>query len=107
MGAGGDHGRLPRIGTRVKRVDRQRSERRRRAILVVGLSFALGALSTIALTWRLAESEPPPVTGMTATEAEIVALEAEMAAHQELPAPAAQRQFAAATPPKPSATTGS
>lgn len=91
----------------MKRVDRRRSERRRRALLVVGLSFAIGALSAIALTWRLAESEPAPMTTMSATEAEIAALEAEMAAHDELPAPATQRQFSAAPAPKPSPTTGS
>jgi len=86
----------------VKRVDRQRFERRRRAVLVVGLSFALGALSAIALTWRLAESEPPPAMAMSPTEAEIVALEAE-AAHDELPAgPVLERP-----PVAPAATTGS
>lgn len=91
----------------MKRVDRRRSERRRRTLLVIGLSFALGALSAIGLTWRLSESEPPRVTTMTATEAEIAALEAELAAHDELPAPATERQFTAAPPARPTATAGS
>ena len=86
----------------MKRVDRQRFERRRRALLVIGLSFALGALTAIALSWRLAESEPPAALAMSPTEAEITALEAE-AAHDELPsAPVLERPFVA-----PAATTGS
>jgi murein DD-endopeptidase MepM/ murein hydrolase activator NlpD len=85
----------------VKRVDRRRTERRRRDLLIVGLSFALGALAAIGLTWRLVESEPPPAAALTATEAEIVALEAE-AIHDEVPtAPVLERPVA------PAATTGS
>jgi murein DD-endopeptidase MepM/ murein hydrolase activator NlpD len=37
----------------MRRVDRTRIERLRRAVLVVGLSFAAGALADTALTWRL------------------------------------------------------
>ena len=86
----------------MKRVDRRRSERRQRALLVVGLSFALGALAAIALSWRLVESEPPPALAMSPTETEIAALEAE-AIHDEVPAaPVLERPFVA-----PAATTGS
>jgi murein DD-endopeptidase MepM/ murein hydrolase activator NlpD len=65
-------------------VDRRRSERRRRVLLVVGLSFALGALAAQTLSWRLAEPEPAAET-LTATEAEIAALETD-ASHDEVPA---------------------
>ena len=91
----------------MKRVERRRAERRRRALLIVGLSFALGALTAAGLTWRLANSEPAPVAAMSATEAEIAALETELAAHEEVPSPPAQRQFAAPPPARPAATTGS
>ena len=89
----------------MKRVDRRRTERRRRGLLIVGLSFALGALSAIGLTWRLVESEPPPMPAMTATEAQIAALEAE-AAHVEIAGPRPQRALVAASG-APAATTGS
>ena len=39
----------------MKRVERRRVERVRRIARVVGLSFALGALTDVALTWRLQE----------------------------------------------------
>lgn len=39
----------------MKRVERRRMERVRRIAATVGLSFALGALTDIALTWRLHE----------------------------------------------------
>jgi murein DD-endopeptidase MepM/ murein hydrolase activator NlpD len=73
----------------VRRADRRRSERRRRTLQVVGLSFALGALAASALTWRLtAEPDAPTPAAMAMTEssAEIAALEAE-AAHAEVSAP--------------------
>ena len=41
----------------MKRFERQRVERLRRGALIVGLSFALGALADVALTWRLHEFE--------------------------------------------------
>ena len=88
----------------MKRVDRRRTERRRRGLLVVGLSFALGALAAIGLTWRLVESEPPSIPAMSATEAQIAALEAE-AAHVEIARPGSQRTLTA--PTAPAATTGS
>jgi murein DD-endopeptidase MepM/ murein hydrolase activator NlpD len=37
----------------MKRFERRRFERRRRVVITVGLSFALGALTNEALTWRL------------------------------------------------------
>jgi murein DD-endopeptidase MepM/ murein hydrolase activator NlpD len=39
----------------MRRFERRRVERLRRAAITVGLSFALGALTDIALTWRLHE----------------------------------------------------
>jgi murein DD-endopeptidase MepM/ murein hydrolase activator NlpD len=41
----------------MRRVDRRRLERVRRRALMIGLSFALGALVDTALTWRLHEFE--------------------------------------------------
>jgi murein DD-endopeptidase MepM/ murein hydrolase activator NlpD len=90
----------------VKRVDRRRWERRRRALLVVGLSFALGALSAIALAWRVAESEPAAAAA-SATAAEIATLEAVAAAHDEVPPPQGRRGLAPAAPNTPTATSGS
>ena len=52
----------------MKRVDRRRSERRRQALQVVGLSFALGALVALGLTWRLAEPEAPPAVTIAVTK---------------------------------------
>jgi murein DD-endopeptidase MepM/ murein hydrolase activator NlpD len=37
----------------MRRFERRRFERRRRVVITVGLSFALGALTSEALTWRL------------------------------------------------------
>ena len=39
----------------MKRFERQRLERLRRFVITVGLSYSLGALSDVALTWRLHE----------------------------------------------------
>jgi murein DD-endopeptidase MepM/ murein hydrolase activator NlpD len=83
----------------VKRVDRRRSERRRQALQVVGLSFALGALVALGLTWRLAEPEAPPPVAMSESAAEIAALEAE-AAHAEVAVPPSHGAIT------PAATTG-
>lgn len=41
----------------MRRVDRRRIERRRRLIITIGLSFAVGALVDAGLTWRLGEPE--------------------------------------------------
>jgi murein DD-endopeptidase MepM/ murein hydrolase activator NlpD len=51
----------------MRRFERQRVERRRRVVITVGLSFALGALTNDALTWRLHRVNGP--TGPTATSA--------------------------------------
>jgi murein DD-endopeptidase MepM/ murein hydrolase activator NlpD len=51
----------------MRRFERQRVERRRRVVITVGLSFALGALTSEALTWRLHRVNGP--TGATATSA--------------------------------------
>jgi murein DD-endopeptidase MepM/ murein hydrolase activator NlpD len=41
----------------MKRFERRRMERLRRAVITIGLSYALGALTDVALTWRLHEFE--------------------------------------------------
>lgn len=41
----------------MRRVDRRHIERRRRLIITIGLSFAVGALVDAGLTWRLGEPE--------------------------------------------------
>jgi murein DD-endopeptidase MepM/ murein hydrolase activator NlpD len=47
----------------MRRVERRRVERVRRMATVIGLSFALGALADLALTWRLHEFDRGPVGG--------------------------------------------
>jgi peptidoglycan LD-endopeptidase LytH len=55
----------------VRRFERRRVERRRRVAITVGLSFALGALTNEALTWRLQRGNGPAgQTARSATEAE-------------------------------------
>jgi murein DD-endopeptidase MepM/ murein hydrolase activator NlpD len=49
----------------MRRFERRRFERRRRVVITVGLSFALGALTNEALTWRLQRVSGP--AGQTAT----------------------------------------
>ena len=51
----------------MRRFERRRVERRRRVLITVGLSFALGALTNEALTWRLERVNGP--AGQTATSA--------------------------------------
>ena len=51
----------------MRRFERRRVERRRRVFLTVGLSFALGALTNEALTWRLHRMNR--LAGTTATSA--------------------------------------
>jgi murein DD-endopeptidase MepM/ murein hydrolase activator NlpD len=51
----------------MKRFERRRFERRRRVVITVGLSFALGALTNDALTWRLHRGNGP--AGPSATSA--------------------------------------
>ena len=51
----------------MRRFERRRVERRRRVVITVGLSFALGALTNEALTWRLQRVNKP--AGQTATSA--------------------------------------
>ena len=50
----------------MKRVERRRVERLRRAATMVGLSFALGALADFALTWRLQGFDPTAPPGSNA-----------------------------------------
>ena len=61
----------------MRRIDRRRQERLRRGALIIGLSFALGALVDTALTWRLHEfedgTEVARATDATPAEARSVA----------------------------------
>ena len=41
----------------MRRFERQRYERLRRLLVIVGLSFAAGALADTTLTWRLGRRE--------------------------------------------------
>jgi murein DD-endopeptidase MepM/ murein hydrolase activator NlpD len=51
----------------MKRYERRRVERLRRATIIVGLSFSLGALTTFGLTWRLQGFDPAAPPGSTAS----------------------------------------
>lgn len=74
----------------MKRVERRRVERLRRAAITVGLSFALGALIDTALTWRLHEFD---LDGAVATSGEEAA-----------PVPSTDATAGESTPPAPVAT---
>jgi peptidoglycan LD-endopeptidase LytH len=50
----------------VRRVDRRRYERLRRLVVIVGLSFAAGALADATLTWRLRRGEETRVVAPAA-----------------------------------------
>jgi len=50
----------------MKRVERRRVERLRRGAITIGLSFALGALTDLALTWRLQGFDPTAPPGSAA-----------------------------------------
>jgi murein DD-endopeptidase MepM/ murein hydrolase activator NlpD len=50
----------------VKRIERRRYERLRRLVVVVGLSFAAGALADVALSWRLGHREETRVVAPAA-----------------------------------------
>jgi murein DD-endopeptidase MepM/ murein hydrolase activator NlpD len=52
----------------MKRFERRRVERVRRAALTIGLSFAIGALTALGLTWRDSLSKPPAPDLADATE---------------------------------------
>ena len=55
----------------MKRFERRRLERARRGALTIGLSFALGALAALTLTWRqerAADPGGPPVSAPAAVE---------------------------------------
>ena len=78
----------------MRRIDRRRYERRLRTATIIGLSFALGALTAGALEWRLEQSPSPAAEArISETEAEIAALET--------------GRTEAAVEPVPAATTGS
>jgi hypothetical protein len=52
----------------MRRFERRRIERFRRATITVGLSFTLGALTTFGLTWRLQGFDPTTPPGSAATQ---------------------------------------
>ena len=91
----------------MKRVDRRRTERRQRLLLTVGLSFAIGALTAAGLTWRQGTLEPSRAS-ISATEAEIAALEAASTApaSPERARPPVLREESAGKQPVAVATTG-
>jgi murein DD-endopeptidase MepM/ murein hydrolase activator NlpD len=51
----------------MRRFERRRFERRRRVVITVSLSFALGALTAEALTWRLQQVDRPAKPTATST----------------------------------------
>jgi murein DD-endopeptidase MepM/ murein hydrolase activator NlpD len=60
----------------VKRIERRRLDRRLEVLRIVGLSFAVGAITAAALIWRLEAQMLDSPLAPSATEAEIAALEA-------------------------------
>ena len=89
----------------MRRFERQRTERRRRALVVIGLAFALGALTSLGLSWRLggfdAQDEVPPAMVAGGSPGTPVP------PHDPAgPAPVGPR-FDVAGEPRPKATTGS
>ena len=93
----------------MRRIDRRRRENRLRILQVIGLSFALGALTAATLVWRLDGESAAPVS---ATAAEIAALEAESrrtpdAVPARDPAEPGDAQRPTRRPPSPTGTSGS
>ena len=60
----------------MRRIDRRRREQQMRLVRVVGLSFAVGALTAATLVWRLDASADPTSASVSGPAAEIAALEA-------------------------------
>ena len=58
----------------MKRFERRRVERIRRVATTIGLSFALGALVDVALTWRLHEFDTRPFESVSAAPAAWIAI---------------------------------
>jgi murein DD-endopeptidase MepM/ murein hydrolase activator NlpD len=81
----------------MKRFERRRLERLRRVVITIGLSYALGALTDVALTWRLHEFEG---------DAQAAARGAPRAAHDPVEPRGAERPGERGEPP-PVGTTGS
>ena len=78
----------------MRRVDRIRLEKRRRAVLVIGLAFTLGALTAGGLIWRLDQLASRPLA-----DVDLVS--------EPAPAPSLSTTPAAAAPaPAPTATSG-
>lgn len=88
----------------MRRFERHRAERRRRALLVIGLSFSVGALTSLGLSWRLggldSSGEVPPAMVAGGSP------RAPVPPHDPAgPAPVGPR-LEAAGEPRPKATTG-
>jgi peptidoglycan LD-endopeptidase LytH len=83
----------------MRRFERRRMERVRRAVLTIGLSFALGALTNFALTWRLQGFDPAAPPGSAAA--------ADPAPLHDPAEPRAVEPPGANDEPAPIATTGS
>jgi peptidoglycan LD-endopeptidase LytH len=75
----------------MKRVERRRVERLRRAAITIGLSFALGALIDTALTWRLHEfdSDDAGATSVATSRDEAAAVSGDATTSDAGPAPVA------------------
>jgi len=87
----------------MRRFERRRTERRRRFLLVSGLSFALGALTAAGLSWRLDPFVADEILPSRVTEGTPAA---PVPPHDPAgPAPVGPR-FEAGDAPKPLATTG-
>lgn len=88
----------------MRRFERKRSERRWRLLTIAGLGFALGALTSTGLSWRLAADRPQDVAPATVAGG---SPSAPVPPHDPAgPAPLGAR-LRAAGEPKPRATTGS
>ena len=91
----------------MRRIDRRRRDRRLRMLQVVGLSFALGALTAAVLVGRLDGAPGRAPLHESDTAAEIAALEAERAqAADPEPAHDPAEPRGAQAPDRPTATTG-
>jgi murein DD-endopeptidase MepM/ murein hydrolase activator NlpD len=81
----------------MKRVERRRVERLRRAATTIGLSFALGALVDVALTWRLHEFESTTVNTAFQLKPDAARPEATTAQRTLAPTPTPERPAVATT----------
>ena len=87
----------------MKRIERRRVERLRRGALLIGLSFALGALIDTALTWRLHEFD---LGGETAAAVGAVPVNADAGSERTRPTGDRPRPAGDVSASAPIATTG-